>query len=69
MNNHKKEKFRLHNHLFIQLWGSFGAILICFALCIGLIFTNLYEDDIIATYRKQLKKQARHISKEMTEYD
>lgn len=68
MNNHKKEKFRLHNHLFIQLWGSFGAILICFALCIGLIFTNLYEDDIIATYRKQLKKQARHISKEMTDY-
>lgn len=64
----KKEKFKLHNHLFIQLWVSFGAILICFALCIGLIFTNLYEDDIINTYKKQLKKQARHISQEMTEY-
>lgn len=66
--NKKKEKFRLHNHLFIQLWVSFGAILICFALSIGVIFTNLYEDDIIKTYKKQLKKQARHISKEMTEY-
>ena len=54
--------------MFIQLWVSFGAILICFALSIGVIFTNLYEDDIIKTYKKQLKKQARHISKEMTEY-
>lgn len=68
MKKQRNNKLRIYHHLFLQICVSFGAILICFALCIGLIFTNLYENDIIDTYRKQLRLQAKHIAKEVKHY-
>ena len=68
MKKQKNNKLRIYHHLFLQICVSFGAILICFALCIGLIFTNLYENDIVDTYRKQLRLQAKHIAKEVKHY-
>lgn len=67
MNRTKKEKKRIRNNrLFIQICACFGFVLVLFAMIIGMMFSKLYEDNMLKTYRKQMKKQARHIAKEMS---
>lgn len=63
-----KKRLGVRNRLFIQICVGFGCILILFVLLIGSIYTRLYENSIIDTYRKQLKSQAKRISKEMSIY-
>ena len=63
----KEKKIRIRNNrLFIQICACFGFVLVLFALIIGMMFSKLYEDNMLKTYRKQMKKQARHIAKEMS---
>ena len=66
MNN--KKRFAIHHHLFVQIYASFGIILLLFALFTGMIYMNMYEDSIVRTYRKQLKQQAKQIAKEMSRF-
>lgn len=63
-----KKKFHIYNHLFIQLCVCFSAVLILFALIIGESFLRRYEKSIVDNYQKQLKNQAKHIAKEMSNF-
>lgn len=63
-----KKKFHIYNHMFIQLCICFSAVLILFALIIGESFLRRYEKHIVENYQKQLKNQAEHIAKEMSNF-
>lgn len=53
--------------MFFQIYLYFGIILTLFALLIGMIFMNLYQDSIMDSYKEQLFAQAERISDQMSQ--
>lgn len=62
-----KGRVKIRNRLFFQVCFSFAIIITLFAVITGLLYMKLYEDNIIASYRKQLKGQAERIADNMSD--
>lgn len=61
-------RLRIKNGLFLQVYISFGVVLTLFALIIGSMYLNLYEENIIKSYKKQLKSQVEQIGQKMSQF-
>lgn len=68
MSLQRNKKKRVRHSLFFQVCTAFCAVLSVFALVTGMIYLRLYENNIIATYRKSLEVQAEQIAHKMQEY-
>lgn len=53
--------------MFVQVCFCFAIIISMFAVVTGMIYTRLYENNIVQSYRKQLKGQVERIAGEMSE--
>ena len=62
------EKIKIHHTLFFQIYLYFTIILSVFALLIGLIFIELYEQNMVMNYEQQLLSQAKKISESVSTY-
>ena len=68
MNLQKNKKRKYWYSLFVQVYIAFGMVLTLFALVTGVIYLRLYENNIVATYRKSLKAQAEQVAKKMQDF-
>ncbi len=62
------EKVKLHHSLFFQIYLYFTIILSVFAILIGLIFIELYEQNMVTNYEQQLLNQAKTLSSSVSTY-
>lgn len=62
------EKIKIHHSLFFQIYLYFTIILSVFAILIGLIFIELYEQNMVTNYEQQLLSQAKKISGSISTY-
>ncbi|MBE5962791.1 MAG: cell wall metabolism sensor histidine kinase WalK [Lachnospiraceae bacterium] len=66
MQARKKEK--LHNRLFTKVYINYASMVTLFAMILGIIFIQLYQNATIDNYRQQLFEQGRSIAKRFTEF-
>lgn len=63
-----RNKLTFHHSLFAQIYLYFTIILSVFAILIGLIFMELYEQNMVNNYERQLLSQARTLSTSVSTY-
>ncbi len=49
-------------HIFIRVFVYFGVVIVAFTLLIGLMFTQFNQDNIVGTYRTQLRDFAKTVA-------
>lgn len=64
---YKKNKSRGRNLLFFKVYINYAVMLTLMAVLVGLIFMNLYKNNMKETYQNRLKKQAENISRKLSE--
>lgn len=64
----KNNRKKLFHRLFIKLYINYAAMLMVFAVLIGIIFINLYRHQTYASTQKQLEERAWRISQQLTDY-
>ena len=62
------EKIKLYHTLFFRIYLYFTIILSVFAFLIGLVFIELYEQNMVMNYEQQLLGQAQKISSSISTY-
>lgn len=63
----KKNKVSITNRLFFKVYVNYAIILTLFAVLLGLIYMKLYESNITDTYHTDLIKQAKSVSKKLSQ--
>ena len=63
----KKNKVSITNRLFFKVYVNYAIILTLFAVLLGFIYMKLYETNITDTYHTDLIKQAKNVSKKLSQ--
>ncbi len=63
-----KKKDKLHNRLFTKVYINYAFMVTLFAMILGIIFMQLYQNATIDNCRQQLFEQGRTIAKRFTEF-
>lgn len=64
----QKGKKATHRTLFIKTYLGFSAIILLFALILGIVYMRLYERTTMESYREQLRMKAQSIAKRCSVY-
>lgn len=64
----KQEKRKFHNVLFVKTCLGFAAIILLFAVILGVIYMRLYENTIMENYREEMMVKAQNVSKRCSNY-
>lgn len=62
----KKQQGKPFNRLFFKVYINYALVLTLFAILVGLIFMNLYENATMENYRGKMSKQAVAIAKRLS---
>ena len=62
----KRRKF--HNVLFVKTCLGFAALILLFALILGVVYMRLYEEATMKNYREQMKVKAESVAKRCSDY-
>ncbi|MGN1083761.1 MAG: ATP-binding protein [Lachnospiraceae bacterium] len=61
-------KRKFHNMLFVKTCFGFAAIILLFALILGVVYMRLYEKTTMESYREQMISKAKSVSERCSRY-
>lgn len=64
----KNEKRKYHRMLFIKTCLGFSAIILLFALILGMVYMRLYEKTTMESYREEMHTKAASVAKRCSSY-
>ncbi len=59
---------RFTSKIFFKVYAYYAIVLFIFAVLLGIIFINLYNNNTIEIYRNQLEENAKNIAKNLSRY-
>lgn len=64
----KNEKRKYHRMLFVKTCLGFSAIILLFALILGMVYMRLYEKTTMESYREEMHAKAESVAKRCSSY-